>query len=90
VTRPVPTAVASSPAPASTSAPREVVKIKLGDINARIAPLSISADGLAQLGFKPVNATGAAKLYDQAQFPAMCEALIEGLRDAAQQYPKAA
>lgn len=90
VTRPVPTAVASSPAPASTSAPREVVKIKLGDINARIAPLSISADGLAQLGFKPVNATGAAKLYDQAQFPAMCESLIEGLRDAAQQYPKAA
>lgn len=90
VPRPVPTAVASSPAPASTNAPREVVKIKLGDINARIAPLSISADGLAQLGFKPVNATGAAKLYDQAQFPAMCEALIEGLRDAAQQYPKAA
>jgi hypothetical protein len=38
---------------------------------------------VAQLGFKPVNATGAAKLYDQAQFPAMCEALIEGLRDAA-------
>lgn len=90
VTRPVPTAVVSNPAPAGTSAPREVVKIKLGDINARIAPLSISADGLAQLGFKPVNATGAAKLYDQAQFPAMCEALIEGLRDAAQQYPMAA
>jgi len=55
----------AGPAPASTNAPREVVKIKLGDINARIAPLSISADGLAQLGFKPVNATGAAKLYDR-------------------------
>jgi len=45
---------------------------------------------LAQLGFKPINATGAAKLYDQAQFPAMCEALIEGLRGAAEQYPMAA
>ncbi len=71
--RTAPTAVASAPAPAA--APREVVKIKLGDINARIAPLSISAEGLAQLGFKPVNTTGTAKLYDQAQFIDMCNAL---------------
>jgi len=88
--RPVPTAVSSSSAPPAAAAPREVVKIKLGDINARIAPLSISADGLAQLGFKPLNTTGAAKLYDQAQFPAICKALIEGLRGAAEQYPMAA
>lgn len=73
-----------------TTAAREVVKIKLGDINARIAPLSISADGLALLGFKPVNATGAAKLYDQAQFPDMCRAMIHGLQDAANSYPLAA
>ncbi len=86
--RTAPTAVASAPAPAA--APREVVKIKLGDINARIAPLSISADGLAMLGFKPINATGAAKLYDQAQFPAMCRAMIDGLQDAANNYPLAA
>lgn len=86
--RTAPTAVASAPAPAA--APREVVKIKLGDINARIAPLSISADGLAMLGFKPVNATGAAKLYDEAQFPAMCRAMINGLQDAANSYPLAA
>ncbi len=71
--RTAPTSVAS--APALSAAPREVVKIKLGDINARIAPLSISADGLALLGFKPINATGAAKLYDQAQFIDMCNAL---------------
>lgn len=86
--RTAPTAVASAPAPAA--APREVVKIKLGDINARIAPLSISADGLAMLGFKPINATGTAKLYDQAQFPAMCRAMIDGLQDAANSYPLAA
>lgn len=86
--RTAPTAVASAPAP--TAAPREVVKIKLGDINARIAPLSISADGLAMLGFKPINATGAAKLYDQAQFPDMCRAMIHGLQDAANSYPQAA
>jgi len=88
--RPVPTAVSSSSATPAEAAPREGVKIKLGDINARLAPLSISADGLAQLGFKPLNATGAAKLYDQAQFPAICKALIEGLRGAAEQYPMAA
>ncbi|WP_414492027.1 lambda-exonuclease family protein [Stenotrophomonas maltophilia] len=86
--RTAPTVVTSTPAPAA--APREVVKIKLGDINARIAPLSISADGLALLGFKPINATGAAKLYDQAQFPDMCRAMIHGLQDAADQYPLAA
>lgn len=86
--RTAPTAVVS--APAANAAPREVVKIKLGDINARIAPLSISADGLAMLGFKPINATGAAKLYDQAQFPDMCRAMIHGLQDAANQYPLAA
>ncbi|HEL3748660.1 TPA: YqaJ viral recombinase family protein [Stenotrophomonas maltophilia] len=86
--RTAPTAVTSAPAP--NAAPREVVKIKLGDINARIAPLSISADGLALLGFKPINATGAAKLYDQAQFPDMCRAMIHGLQDAADQYPLAA
>ncbi|HDS1518430.1 hypothetical protein [Stenotrophomonas maltophilia] len=56
----------------------------------RVAPLSISADGLALLGFKPINATGAAKLYDQAQFPDMCRAMIHGLQDAADQYPLAA
>ncbi|WP_401728043.1 YqaJ viral recombinase family protein [Stenotrophomonas muris] len=83
-----PTAVTSARAP--NAAPRELVKIKLGDINARIAPLSISADGLALLGFKPINATGAAKLYDQAQFPDMCRAMIHGLQDAADQYPLAA
>lgn len=86
--RTAPTAVASTAAPGA--APREVVKIKLGDINARIAPLSISADGLAMLGFKPINATGAAKLYDQAQFPDMCRAMIHGLQDAANHYPLAA
>lgn len=86
--RTAPTAVASAPAPAA--GPREVVKIKLGEINARIAPLSISADGLALLGFKPINATGAAKLYDQAQFPEMCRAMIHGLQDAANSYPLAA
>lgn len=73
------TPVAAAPA----AAPRSVVKIKLGDINAMIAPLSISAGGLAELGFAALPEKGAAKLYDQAQFPAMCSAMAELVSSAA-------
>lgn len=68
---------ATAPAAAPASGPRTVVKIKLGDINARIAPLTISADGLAKLGFNALPEKGAAKLYDEAQFPAMCQAMSQ-------------
>lgn len=63
----------------STQAARPPVK--LGDINTRIAPLSISADGLAQLGFRPVGRERAAKLYAAADLPAILEAMIDVLRD---------
>lgn len=46
-------------------------RIRLGEINALIAPLSISAEGLAQLGFNPVATDKAAKLYDAAKFEAI-------------------
>lgn len=69
--------------PAPAAAQREVPKLKLGDINARIAPLSISADGLAQLGFAPVSTERGAKLYAGDQLPAICERLIGVLRTAA-------
>lgn len=51
-------------------------RIKLGEINALIAPLSISAEGLAQLGFSPVATDKAAKLYDASRFEAIKSALI--------------
>lgn len=84
--------VPSSPAPrpAAAAAPREVEKIKLGDINSIIHPMSVSADGLALLGFKPLNTTGAAKLYDAANFEAMCQAMVARLQDVSRSYPKAA
>lgn len=50
-------------------------KLRLGEINALIAPLSISADGLAELGFQPVGTERAAKLYDAARLPAMVDAM---------------
>ncbi len=58
------------------------VRLKLGDINAALAPLSISAEGLTTLGFKPVASRGAAKLYDGADFPAMCRELQRVIAEA--------
>lgn len=63
-------AVAQMPAPSTA-------RVKLGDINARIAPLSITADGLASLGFQPVGTERAAKLYAEDDFPRICQAIID-------------
>nr|WP_232114690.1 YqaJ viral recombinase family protein [Luteimonas sp. XNQY3] len=60
-------------------------RIKLGDINARIAPLAITADGLAQLGFPSVGTERAAKLYRESDFPLICAALALLLSNAAEQ-----
>ncbi|MGC4396027.1 YqaJ viral recombinase family protein [Hydrogenophaga sp. T2] len=71
--------VVQRPAATSDSAAR----IKLGQINDRIAPLSINADGLAELGFEPVATERASKLYREADFPAICAAIVERVRMAA-------
>jgi len=53
--------------------------IKLGEINTAIAPLAITADGLAQLGFVHVATDKAARLYRAADFPRIRSALIQHL-----------
>ncbi|MDO5288505.1 MAG: YqaJ viral recombinase family protein [Pseudomonadota bacterium] len=70
------------PQPAEPATPAEPAAdtpptLKLGDINARIAPLSITADGLRQLGFEPAGHDRRAVLYHQHQFPAMCRAIVQ-------------
>lgn len=57
-------------------------RIRLGEINALISPLSISAEGLAQLGFRPAATEGAAKLYAVADMPRIVDALVGVLRGA--------
>lgn len=52
------------------------------EINARIAPLSITADGLASLGFQPVGKEGAARLYAEADMGRICAALIQVIERA--------
>lgn len=57
-------------------------RIRIGDINAAIAPLSITAEVLATLGFQPAQAKGAAKLYAADDFPRICAALVRVLTQA--------
>ncbi|WP_115560052.1 lambda-exonuclease family protein [Xanthomonas arboricola] len=100
VSAPAPVAAALAPLSPALSqvakslaapAPAQAVRIKLGDINAKIAPLTITADGLAQLGFLPVTIERASKLYDAAQLPAMFSAMQQVFaRAATNSYQQAA
>lgn len=51
--------------------------IKLGEINERLKPLSITADGLKSLGFEHVATDRASKLYRESDFPKICDSLIK-------------
>ena len=89
---PVHTTVTPTP-PAPPARPQvkreDGAKVKLGDINASIAPLSISAAGLAALGFTPVGSDRAAKLYAAADLEDMYEAMAAVILDAGSQVRKA-
>ena len=59
-------------------------RVTLGHINALLAPISISAAGLAELGFEPVATNKNAKLYDEGDIPAMCRAIAQHVMGIAQ------
>jgi predicted phage-related endonuclease len=59
--------------------------LRLGQINERIAPVSIDAAGLASLGFPPAATDKNAKLYHEVDFPRICIALVQCLQSAANQ-----
>ena len=68
-------------------APRadETPTLKVGDINARLAPIKLDAAGIAQLGVKPARVDGASKLYREHDFQTICfelKAHIERARTA--------
>lgn len=69
---------------------RPPVRLKLGDINAAIAPLSITADGLARLGFHPAATDKSAKLYEAATFEQIRGALLKVLTSARAEASQAA
>lgn len=82
--------IAEAAQPVETAASSSNRTIKLGDINARIAPLSITADGLASLGFKPVGTDRAAKLYAEKDLIAIYRAMWRVIETAASDLKKAA
>lgn len=83
-------AVSATHAQGQAAAVRPGAKIKLGEINARIAPIKIDADGLAQLGFSPVGTERAAKLYNERDWPAICDAMMARIVAAATNAARAA
>ncbi|WP_062603313.1 YqaJ viral recombinase family protein [Caballeronia calidae] len=56
--------------------------LRLGQINERLAPVMVTADGLTTLGFAPAATDKSAKLYHEEIFPHICAALIEHIQTA--------
>lgn len=65
-------------------------RIKLGELNALIAPLSVTADGLAELGFKQLPNTGPAKLYRAADRDLILKAMVDHINRVRDTAPMAA
>jgi putative phage-type endonuclease len=69
---------------AATDIPQEALPpIKLGDINARLSPITITAAGLASLGIHPAKREAGAVIYAGADFVKICDALQAVLMRAA-------
>ncbi|MCL2344222.1 MAG: YqaJ viral recombinase family protein, partial [Desulfobulbus sp.] len=78
VAEPPASAEHSGPALADSNekpSPLEIPSLRLGQINQRLAPLSIDAAGLASLGFPHAATDKAAKLYHERNWPAICRAI---------------
>ena len=63
--------------------------VTLGQINARLAPISLSKDGIASLGIESCGKERAAVLYRESDFFTICSALIATV-ESAQQFKEAA
>ena len=55
--------------------PSSAPTLRLGQINERLAPIALTAEGLATLGFKHAATDKAAKLYFESDFDLICDAL---------------
>lgn len=67
------------------AAPRaaEPATLKLGDINARLHPLQISAAGLAEFGVQPARQDGAAKMFRESDFERVLRAIAKHVESLA-------
>ncbi len=68
--------------PAAAVRPGAVAQlINITEINRRLAPITLTADGLASLGIRPSETSRVAKLYPESELPAICRALGRRLRE---------
>jgi predicted phage-related endonuclease len=70
--------------------PGSAPTLRLGQINERLAPIALSAEGLASLGFTHAATDKAAKLYHESSFPLICAALVRHIEAASSGQKKAA
>lgn len=71
------------PAPRAAAAPLSPPTLKLGTINERIAPIQISAAGLATLGFPAAGKQQSAVLFHERDFTHICAALVNHIQSIA-------
>lgn len=62
--------------PMTKPVPSAAPTLRLGVINERLAPIVLTSDGLASLGFPFVAMDKAAKLYNESDFGLICAALV--------------
>ncbi len=74
-----PANVVPMPTKAPPAAPATPPSLKLGEIQRRIAPLSIDAAGLATLGYEPAAVERGAKLFHEHTYPHMLAAMVRHL-----------
>lgn len=75
-THAAPVMTATPQAPVASTPPDNGKRLKLGELKAILAPVSIDAEGLAQLGIKPIGHEKAAKLYRECDINTVCLAII--------------
>lgn len=71
----------AAPAPAPWDAD-EAPTLKLGDVNARLAPIHVTADGLRSIGIEPAGREKNATLYRESQFAGLCDAIARRAMEA--------
>lgn len=90
---PAPAPQAQNVVPLGTRLPKPaepVATLRLGQINEALAPIAITAEGLATLGFHPVSIEKAAKNYRADDMGLICDALVAHLRTVQQRQQQAA
>ncbi len=90
IPEPAPAAQVTPIAAARPVAPTTTPALRLGQINERLAPISLTADGLAALGFAPAETIKSAKLYHESSFPHICAAVMRHIAEVKEQHERQA